>query len=123
MFGYDPQHTRYNPSENVLNPTNVSGLVVDWTATTGNPYFNQSSPAVANGVVYICSSDGELHAFNASTGATIWTVNIGLGATTSPAVANGVVYVGLPDSHVYAFNASTGVTIWTAIWDRVLLPR
>jgi hypothetical protein len=26
MFGYDPQHTHFNPYENVLNTTNVSSL-------------------------------------------------------------------------------------------------
>jgi hypothetical protein len=29
MFGYDPQHTHYNPYENVINPSNVSNLIVD----------------------------------------------------------------------------------------------
>ena len=32
-----------------------------WTATTGGQVF--SSPAVANGVVYVGSTDGKLYAF------------------------------------------------------------
>jgi hypothetical protein len=50
MYGFDVQHTRYNPYEQVINPHNVSGLVQDWTASAGN-LIGASSPAIANGVV------------------------------------------------------------------------
>src|SRR5438874_318645 len=49
MFGFDPRHTRYNPYENVLNPSNVSNLTLDWKAAN---VTSSSSPAVVNGVVY-----------------------------------------------------------------------
>ena len=38
----------------------------------------QSSPAVANGVVYVGSSDGNLYALNASTGARLWNFDTGV---------------------------------------------
>jgi eukaryotic-like serine/threonine-protein kinase len=63
-----------------------------WTATRGSAV--DSSPAVANGVVYVGSTDGNLYAFNASTGATKWTATAGGVIESSPAVANEVVYVG-----------------------------
>ena len=53
-----------------------------------------SSPAVANGVVYVGSNDGNVYALNASTGAMLWSYTTGGGVYSSPAVANGVVYVG-----------------------------
>lgn len=62
MFGFDPQHTHFNPYEKVLNPTNVSNLIPYWTASTGAYIF--SSPAVANGVVYVGSYDHKLYAFH-----------------------------------------------------------
>jgi serine/threonine protein kinase len=62
MFGFDPQHMNFNPYEKVLNPANVSRLVQYWTASTGNTIL--SSPAVANGVVYVGSFDGKLYAFH-----------------------------------------------------------
>src|SRR6266542_5628971 len=31
QFHFTPQHTGYNPYENVLSPQNVSGLAVAWT--------------------------------------------------------------------------------------------
>jgi outer membrane protein assembly factor BamB/tRNA A-37 threonylcarbamoyl transferase component Bud32 len=109
MFGFDLQHTRFNPDEHILSPTNVSRLVQYWTASTGAFVF--SSPAVANGVVYV-SSD-KLYALNASTGTLKWVYNTG-GGGSSPAVANGVVYVGSGDYKLYALNASTGQTLWTS---------
>src|SRR5436309_1324890 len=51
MFGFDLQRTRFNQSERILNITNVSHLVPYWSASTA-AYIN-SSPAVANGIVYI----------------------------------------------------------------------
>ncbi len=113
MFGFDLQHSRFNPDEHILSLTNVSHLVVYWTATT-NDYVS-SSPTVANGVVYVGSDDHKLYAFNAMTGATLWTAATGGKVFSSPAIAtNGVVYVGSEDANLYAFNAMTGATLWMA---------
>ena len=87
-------------------------LTLKWSYTTGGAV--ESSPAVANGVVYIGSDDGNLYALNASTGAKLWSYNSGhLLEKSSPAVANGVVYVGSSDDKIYALNASTGATLWS----------
>jgi outer membrane protein assembly factor BamB len=71
-----------------------------------------SSPAVANGVVYIGSSDDTLYALKGDTGAELWRFST-LGAATSPAVANGVVYVAETDGKVYALNADSGESLWS----------
>ena len=63
-----------------------------------------SSPAVANGVVYVGSCDNNVYALNASTGAELWSYTTGTMGVSSPAVANGVVYVGSDDGKVYAFG-------------------
>jgi outer membrane protein assembly factor BamB len=85
-----------------------------WTATTGGAVH--SSPAVANGVVYVGSDDGNLYAFDAAgvagcSGvpkmcAPLWTAPTGGAVHSSPAVANGVVYVGSDDGNLYAFDAA-----------------
>ena len=72
-----------------------------------------SSPAVANGVVYVGSDDDNVYALNASTGAKLWSYATGGAVYSSPAVANGVVYVGSDDGNVYALNASTGAKLWS----------
>ena len=116
MFGFNPQHTRFNPDEHILSPTSVSRLVLYWTATTGSSIH--SSPAVANGMVYVGSD--KLYAFNATTGKTLWTASTGAGIGSSPAVASGVVYIGCDDHKLYAFNAITGEPLWTvSTGDRV----
>jgi len=108
-----PKHTGTNPYENVLSPTNVANLDVDWSAPTGAAVA--SSPAVVNGVVYVGSGDDHLYAFNAQTGAQLWSATTAGGVSSSPAVANGVVYVGSTfDDHLYAFNAQTGAQLWSA---------
>jgi outer membrane protein assembly factor BamB len=83
-----------------------------WSYTTGGGV--NSSPAVANGVVYVGSGDGNVYALNASTGALVWSYATGGGVYfSSPAVSNGVVYVGSMDHYVYALNASTGTLLWS----------
>ena len=78
-----------------------------WSYATGGSVF--SSPAVANGVVYVELGSGGVRALKASTGKLLWTYSTyGL---SSPAVANGVVYLGSNDGNVYALNASTGKKI------------
>ena len=87
-----------------------------WTAATGGLDISLSSPAVANGVVYLGSTDGKLYAFDATgttncsgtpkTCAPVWTAPTTAEIRhSSPAVANGVVYVGSQDHNLYAFAA------------------
>jgi outer membrane protein assembly factor BamB len=71
-----------------------------------------SSPAAANGVVYIGSSDDTLYALKGDTGAELWRFST-VGVATSPAVANGVVYVAETDGKVYALNADNGENLWS----------
>jgi outer membrane protein assembly factor BamB len=64
----------------------------------------RSSPAVANGVVYVGSDDHRLYAFDAAgtincsstpkTCTPLFSADVGDVVESSPAVANGMVYVG-----------------------------
>lgn len=112
QFGFNEQHTAFNPYENVLTPGIVGNLVVDWKYKTASNVAD--APAVANGVVYIPSDDGYLYALSANTGALVWKSGF-RGNFSSPAVANGAVYAGSVDysnAYIDAFNASTGDLIW-----------
>jgi len=82
-----------------------------WTYAAGDQV--DSSPAVANGVVYFSSGDGNVYALNATTGAPLWRYTTGFVVTSSPAVANGVVYISSWDHNLYALNASTGAKLWS----------
>lgn len=117
MFGFNLEHTHYNPSETVLNTGNVSKLVPYWTMAASSSIY--SSPLVANGFVYIASTDNKLYAYNAATGKLQWQKSIGQvsgGGSfiySSPAVVNDVVYIGSTDHNLYALNATTGALLWT----------
>jgi outer membrane protein assembly factor BamB len=118
MFGYGPAHTRSNPTEKTIGVGNAGLLTTAWTGTTFGEV--ESSPAVANGVVYVGANDGSLYAFDAAgsrgcsgtpaTCAPLWTAATGgfvySSVFSSPAVANGVVYVGSNDNKLYAFDAA-----------------
>jgi outer membrane protein assembly factor BamB len=82
-----------------------------WSFATGTCFF--SSPAVANGLVYIGSADSHLYALNAKTGVGLWTYQTRDTISSSPAVANGVVYVGSDDETFYALDAKTGAKLWS----------
>jgi outer membrane protein assembly factor BamB len=103
-FHHDQTHTGYSTS---TAPNTNQTL---WSHTTGS--YVESSPAVADGVVFVGSDDWKVYALNASTGALVWNYTTGGYVYSSPAVAGGVVYVGSLDDRVYALNASTGALIW-----------
>jgi len=109
-----PDMVRWNTSEKVLNGKTVPNLVLLWSYSTGGTggYLWTSSPAVANGMVYVGSDDYNVYALNAKTGAKLWSYATGGSMDSSPAVANGVVYVGSDDNSVYALNAKTGARLW-----------
>jgi outer membrane protein assembly factor BamB len=85
-----------------------------WSFPTGPGLssFQDSSPAVAGGIVFIGSSDGNLYALDALNGAKKWSFNTSGKVSSSPAVFQGVIYVGSEDGKVYALSDSTGAKIW-----------
>jgi hypothetical protein len=66
----------------------------------------ESSPAVANGVVYVSSNNGTLYALNATNGYQLWNYPTDGGLWSSPAVVDGVVYSG----SLFALSASSAST-------------
>ena len=73
-----------------------------------------SSAAIADGTVYVGSSDGLLHAIDLATGKARWQYSTNSSIEeSSPAVREGVVYVGDMDGVVHAVDAATGKARWT----------
>lgn len=71
-----------------------------------------SSPAVANGTVYVGSTDGKLYAIDRDAGTLKWGFQTGSRIVSSPAVAYGDVYFGSYDGNFYALDASSGKVKW-----------
>ena len=104
MFHHNPRHTGY--TESPAPNTNQT----QWTYTTDDSV--ESSPAIADGKVFIGSNDGKVYALDQYTGARIWNYTIGNGVVSSPAVVYGKVYVGSLDARVYCLDAATGAHLW-----------
>jgi outer membrane protein assembly factor BamB len=118
QFRYDNAHSGTNPNETILGPSTVAGLELDWSGTWGGYIRDDngpfpSSPAVANGIVYIKANDGTTRAFDAASGTSLWSASIDVYTTSSPAVANGIVYVG-SYGVLKAFDAASGAPLWSA---------
>lgn len=104
MFHSNAAHSGIARGNATVNSTLI------WRRSTGNQVW--SSPAVANGTVYIGSSDHYVYALNASTGAEVWRFATNGEVRSSPAVEGGMVYVGSMDNSVYALDASSGSMVW-----------
>lgn len=74
----------------------------------------QSSPAVGpDGTIYIGSLDKNIYALKSS-GALMWSYNIGDFIFSSPALNSDgtVIFIGASDNNIYAINASSGTLKW-----------
>lgn len=70
------------------------------------------APVIAGGVVFIGSSDGNMHARSLLDGSEVWTRNLGAPISSTPSLAGSLVFVGLLDGRVVAVAAETGETAW-----------
>ena len=107
------------PVHNVTALNASTGVKV-WSFATGSSV--DSSPAVANGVVYIGSFNGNLYALNATTGAKLWGYDTGGFVYTSLAVVDGLLYFrdGSPfgyggPSTVFAFSVGVEADLFLRI--------
>ena len=98
-----------------------NAVLLAYNATTGMLLWSfpvpegnsMASPAIANGTVYVASTDDHLYAVDAKTGKLRWSFATNGEVAASPAVANGVVYIASFDDNVYALNASSGKKLWS----------
>jgi len=74
--------------------------------------FYLSSPGVWNGAVYFGSSDGNVYALDALSGALKWKFKTGDVVHSSPAIADGILYIGSWDTYLYAIDAASGKEKW-----------
>ena len=105
MFHQNPRHTGHS----VSSAPSTNDIL--WSYATG--FEVRSSPAVADGKVYIGSGDGRVYCLDASTGTQLWNYITGNRVSSSPTVADGKVYVGSHDNRVYCLDASTGTLVWS----------
>jgi outer membrane protein assembly factor BamB len=94
-------------------------------------------PVLANGDLYLISTDGKIEALNAATGKRIWQQSTRTGGgiwpfkhkkpgldaryAGGPTVSGNLLVVGTLDGHVYAFDAATGKRQWSAEVDNEVI--
>jgi outer membrane protein assembly factor BamB len=81
-----------------------------WQGLAGPQSILDSSPAVANGTVFVGSFDGKLYAFDAegcgqATCQPLWTGATGASIESTPTISHGTVFIGSDDGKLYAFDA------------------
>jgi outer membrane protein assembly factor BamB len=86
----------------------LSGL--KWKFHAGGAIL--SSPALANGLAYVGSTDGNLYAVDLNSGAMKWKFETKARVVSSPAVAGGLIYFSSYDGWFYAVDALAGKLKW-----------
>ncbi|MBM7693739.1 outer membrane protein assembly factor BamB [Peribacillus deserti] len=111
MFHGDAQHT--GAAKDKLD----AGLRLGWTYHTPGTILT-SSPAIANGTVYIGTRDESgsehhaIHAVDLETGSKRWEVKADAQVQASPAVADGIVYASSIRGTLYAVKTENGEILW-----------
>jgi len=64
----------------------------------------ESSPAIADGRVFVGSNDGRFYVLNLANGNKVWEFNAGAPLSASPAIAKGRIVIGSQDGRLYCFG-------------------
>ena len=110
LFGYDLENSRSNPDETALSPANIGGMGRLWeVAVMGTT----STPAVADGVVYLPSWDGQVYALRLDDGGLLWSTPMPDLIDSSAAVSADHVFVADDAGSVHALDRMTGAVQWS----------
>lgn len=80
-----------------------------------------STPAVADGRLYVGAEDHNLHCVDAKTGKEIWKFKTRANIWSSPCVVGDKVLIGSRDWRLYCLDAKTGTEVWNVKLDGRIL--
>ena len=104
-FMYDLNFSGMSPDKSLAPP-----LELLWKFKTGGPVY--ASPVIANGILYIGSTDGKMYALDAKRWGIKWVFDAGDAIRYSAAVLGDRVYFSARNNKVYALDAKTGEKLW-----------
>ena len=104
-FMYDLGFSGMSPDQSLAPP-----LALLWKFKTGGPLY--ASPVIANGILYIGSTDGKLYALDAKQWGIKWVFDAGDAIRYSAVVLGERVYFNARNNKVYALDAKTGEKLW-----------
>lgn len=125
--GGDLQNTRFQANEKTLSVSNVGGLEVKWSFTTGGDV--SATPAVNGDTVYFPDRAGSLYAVDKWTGQERWRASIAAAsgvpgdyARATPAIGGNKLILGTQGpfgggGKVLAFDKDTGALLWRTTLD------
>ena len=99
-------------STGVAQTTLPDKPVVVWKKNFKDGGF-EATAAIADGMVYVGSFDGNLYALALADGEEKWHFHTDLGFKAAPAVRDGMIYIGDVDGKFYAIDAKTGKEKWS----------
>lgn len=110
---------RFSPLAQI-DRSNVRQLAPAWIHQTGISATFQTSPLVADGVMYITTPFSNVEALDAGTGRSLWRYNHDLGgkkpccgpANRGIGLGYGMVYVATVDARLVALDQKTGAKAW-----------
>src|SRR5438105_3172291 len=103
QFGGGPAHEGYNPFEQSLSSSSISGLDQAWAANSGDPH----GLTIAGGTAFVVTLNS-VEAIDLTRGASRWSAPLdpGGGVLGPAAVSDGVVYVAAKGGRIVGFPAS-----------------
>lgn len=116
----DYQGTHYSALKQI-DTANVARLRVAWTAQMPGESILESTPLVADGIMYTSGQPGEVFALDARSGLTIWqyrrtkkppSIEIINRYNRGVALLGSRVFVGTLDAAIVALDARTGRPVW-----------
>lgn len=111
QYHFDDAHTGYDPSLGLVNSVGTG-----WTSVALDEQI-YASPLIFNGVVYAATLNNTVYALNQSTGAVIWSKNVGAPQTSGWSCGNinptgilGTPVIDTAANRLYAVAEITGTT-------------
>ncbi|MBI3471921.1 MAG: PQQ-binding-like beta-propeller repeat protein [Candidatus Solibacter usitatus] len=104
-----------------ITPLNAGGLKVKWVYQMPTTHLVETTPLVADGVMYFTEPPSNVVAVDAETGRQYWRyarvlppkINVCCGQVNrGVAIAGDRVFVGTVDAHLVALDAKTGAVLW-----------
>lgn len=110
-LGLDLANTRAQVDETAIGPGNVESLRPEWELAGVNGVTG--TPIVDDGVLYVGSWDGRLHALDAATGDEVWSEDLGSQIPGAIAIDGSRVFAGTWGGQLVALDRETGNEAWS----------
>ncbi|MCT8336492.1 DUF4430 domain-containing protein [Methanoculleus sp. Afa-1] len=99
-------------SDGVLHAFTPEGIA-SWSFPTGGAVGYFTSPAAADGKVFVAGNESDLFCIDTTTHTATWSVALPTAVKSTPAIGDGKVYVTTAE-RLYALDGSTGAEVWNA---------